>query len=387
MAKLMKEIADIKSEIKKSIIDGIRSIYKPPQEGAWPMRIALNPPAAGPMNGSYDKARKWALSIHAFAKNNALSYEAAENWMSIPTHIIVPDEKVSCACVGMENELKRRDAILAKSRKHGMSETDAWTFLFKVKDENKFPDTQIDLILKAGEWARGHDTTGMTARQIPIPGVQGKILDNKTNRDLVCLIAGKDDLGLIDAASMVMIHDLDPSAKYEFTCALPGRKDDKGQARPEKMPKTAIVVENKATFRWFPNCPDTVVIYGEGFKADKYIPEITWLPEVENIVYWGDMDTAGLKILAGIRQAGIKCRSILMDDESFERYKYLGTKEDKNGKPIKFDENEPVPDGLTDREARLFKVLNSKSAGYRRIEQEKIPYADATMAIRKSSNK
>lgn len=377
MAKKMKEIADIRSEIKASLTRGARNIYKPPQDDAWPMKIALNPPSANSMAGSYSKIRKWALAIHTFAKDNRMHYETTENWMGIPTRIIVPDEKTACACVGMTNDLERRDDILSNCRKRGMSETDAWTFLSMVKDKDRFPDAKIEILLKTGTWARGHVTKGLAPRQVPIPGVQGKILDSKTNRDIICLVAGKDDLGLIDAESMVYIHNLDRSAPYEFTCALPGRKDDRSQARPEKIPHTVVIVENKATFRWFPSMHDTVVIYGEGFKADKYIPEITWLSEVDDIVYWGDMDTAGLKILAGIRQAGIKCRSILMDDAGLAKYGHLGTAEDKNGKPIAFDPNEPVPDGLTDEEARLFKTLNSKNAECRRIEQEKIPYKDA----------
>lgn len=382
---MMKQIEEIIDEIKTSISNGGRSIYRAPLADAWPMRIALNPPTKNSVGGG-DWSKKvwdWAHSIKEFArKNNASLEDKKALGVILPSHIVIQDEQSACRCVGMTKELKRRDRILNKCKAYNLNNEITWTFISKTRNEENFSDAKIDLLLKAGIWCRNNNTKGMTSRQIPVPGVQGKLLDNKKNRDIVCLIAEKDDLGLVDAESIVMINNLGPSSPYKFTAALPGKKDNRSQGRPKNIPHTVIIIENEITFRWFPDMPGAVAIQGNGYKAEKYIPRLTWLSEVEDIVYWGDMDADGLKILAGIRNAGVNCRSILMDYESFKKYEFLGTSENKDNKKIKFNLDEPTPDGLSEDEAKLFVYLNKKDTQYRRIEQEKIPYEDALRLIK-----
>lgn len=376
---------EIITKIRKSVLGGSRSIYKSPADDAWPMRIPLHPPKADHAKGEWAaNVQKWARSMYSFADENGFVLETGMTSLKLrlPTYIIIPNEQTACRCIGESVKLKRRDIILAKCRNIDMSEESSWEFVSRTKD---MESSQIDLLLKAGVWVRDHDTAGLAPRQIPIPGVQGKILDSKTNRDIVCLVAGKDDLNLLEEKGIVMIHHLDPSVPCVFTFAVPGSLDQRLQAKPEKIPHTAVIVENKATFLWFPAMKDTIVIYGEGFKADKYISKLSWISEIEDVVYWGDIDTAGLDILAGLRAAGVLCRSILMDDTAYERYKELGTSLDKNNNPISFDPNRPAPNGLTDNEARLYMLLNAPGSSCRRIEQEKIPYEDAMLLI-KSSN-
>tara|TARA_R100000365_G_C2747920_1_gene78391 strand:+ start:3525 stop:3914 length:390 start_codon:yes stop_codon:yes gene_type:complete len=108
-----------------------------------------------------------------------------------------------------------------------------------------------------------------------------------------------------------------------------------------------------------------------------------WLREAPLVIYWGDMDADGLRILAQFRDAGIPARSLFMDVSSYERWKMYGTNSDKRGNPIAPD-SRPAPAKLEDHERALYELLSDPtSARYRRVEQERIPLDVASDTVRR----
>jgi hypothetical protein len=99
------------------------------------------------------------------------------------------------------------------------------------------------------------------------------------------------------------------------------------------------------------------------------------------LLYWGDLDAAGLEILNGYREAGLAVTSILMDLETFDRFQQFGTATDARGNPLTCPPRRDLL-YLTGPELALYERLTDFSwGGYRRIEQERIPLEVAFSAV------
>jgi len=72
-----------------------------------------------------------------------------------------------------------------------------------------------------------------------------------------------------------------------------------------------FVVENIQTSLSFGELPESVLIMGLGYGVD-IISSIPWVHSAE-CIYWGDIDTHGLSILAKARTFLPLMRSVLMD--------------------------------------------------------------------------
>lgn len=130
----------------------------------------------------------------------------------------------------------------------------------------------------------------------------------------------------------------------------------------------AVVVENRDVFLCLPRIRDTLAIWGAG-KAAPLLAQLPWLTEAD-IVYWGDCDEAGFSILSSLRSAFPQVRSVLMDLETWERWKHLAVR------------------GKRDRSAMSAQLTSTESealaavvAGPWVLEQERIPPADADRAL------
>lgn len=122
-----------------------------------------------------------------------------------------------------------------------------------------------------------------------------------------------------------------------------------------------VITENKMNFLALPNLPSTIAIWSGGGFMVSHLKEVDWLRNV-NILYWGDIDSHGFLILHQIRSYFPAIQSIMMDIETFERFKNEVT---SKGEKI------PVIDLglLTATERQMFLFI--KENNYR-LEQEKI---------------
>jgi hypothetical protein len=131
---------------------------------------------------------------------------------------------------------------------------------------------------------------------------------------------------------------------------------------------TLIIVENKASFSslelllTLPELAGAAGVFGSGFAAHS-LGACGWMGD-RRILYWGDVDTHGLRILAGLRGVFPRLRSVLMDEDTFSRFP-----EARTDAPMDLA---GVPNGLTEDESVLFRRLASLSAR-NRLEQERIP--------------
>ena len=127
---------------------------------------------------------------------------------------------------------------------------------------------------------------------------------------------------------------------------------------------TVFVVENRATFNAFPDIADSVVVFGGGYAAS-VLGGLGWFHE-RRLVYWGDIDTHGFRILSRLRSLFAHCESMLMDTPTL-----LANLERIVDEPSPLTER---LDHLTPSEALLYQALREDRYGSAvRLEQERIP--------------
>lgn len=139
--------------------------------------------------------------------------------------------------------------------------------------------------------------------------------------------------------------------------------------------ESVIIIENKAsfvnleTFLCIPDLHGALAIFGSGYAVT--LAARPWLRRLK-VVYWGDIDSHGLRILSRLRLALPATRSVMMDEATFKLFPdYISDAPLDSG---------AVPEALSPEEEALFRRLAPLSRG-NRLEQERIPQGYASAAI------
>ncbi len=118
-------------------------------------------------------------------------------------------------------------------------------------------------------------------------------------------------LGLAPASSSVTLSDF--SAPLSVLAETP------------LAPAGVVVVENKTTFLTLPKIlPGWLALWGNG-NSVTVSGSLPWLRN-RTLLYWGDLDAAGLQILARLRAQWPQTRSILMDQATLYAHERWGVK-------------------------------------------------------------
>ncbi|OSY87548.1 hypothetical protein WH52_10610 [Tenacibaculum holothuriorum] len=123
--------------------------------------------------------------------------------------------------------------------------------------------------------------------------------------------------------------------------------------------KKVLIVENLMNLLTLPSMPNTMAIFGQGFKVLS-LKNIKWLKECQ-IYYWGDLDAQGFEILSGFRSHYKQTKSLMMDKVTFDKY-YEDDLETKSKVALLSNLNEV--------ENQMHQMLFTNKW---RLEQEKIP--------------
>ncbi len=296
---------------------------------------------------------------------------------AVPTHLRVDDVDAAAALCGRGwiNRLARgRSRAATLVERFGpmqdiprlLRETDDWT------------EVDFALLCDAAAWFRNNDATGLTPRQVPVPGMHAKWLN--TRRHLVATLADLENLPLTPAHSArVHLTYLDPHHR-----AAGGRHHDCVSVGDHVTlpyePTVVIISENKDTAVTFLPVPGGVSIEGGGFGGAT-AAALPWLINAPLLVYWGDIDAAGFEILDGFRADGVPAISMLMDRATFDQYEQFGTALDRRGAPLRPGNRRDLPH-LTQGERAMYETLTDPAwTRHRRIEQERIPLAVALATL------
>lgn len=232
-------------------------------------------------------------------------------------------------------------------------------------------------MLDVVDWIDRTDTSGLYLRHLDLPGVDTKFVERHRKllgRLLTAVLppgrvestATRFDarFGFRTVPGYVRFRVLSPlDGLPEVFSELTVRAEE--LARIVLPVRTVFVVENQATYLAFPDVADAIVVFGEGFKAST-LESVPWLGERE-LVYWGDIDTHGFRILDQLRSRVPGVRSLLMDEATLTAHL---------DRVVSEDSPTSVPlENLTPAESDLYRDLVENRFGHAvRLEQERIRF-------------
>ncbi len=354
--------------------------------GRWPLAVALGTLSKKDLVDGIGAVVAYGSELSAWAARMGLEVmwesRRAGGLQRVPTHVIVPTIDAGARIAGREVErrlaLARRRAAQLAEHFPAVADKD---FERVLKLTTGWAELDFQLLVAAADWFAAHDATGLTPRQVPLPGFHAKWLDAAGRRGLVCTLCGKGDLGLVERRpTLVEFAYLDPDY-----LAGGGRRYDSHLAgdvgRPAYAPSLVVVVENRDSYLAFPQVAGGICVFGAGRAGVAALPEIDWVAAAPRLLYWGDMDAAGLEILDAYRAAGLPMESLLMDVAAYKEHRCFGTKMTAGKQPLADHRAQSVPH-LAAEELELYELLTSPDFdGPRRIEQERIPLAAALLAL------
>jgi hypothetical protein len=351
----------------------------------WPHRFPLGSPAKTQLETGWQSTyqplirtwRNWADTHLA-----TVSFEARRVYTTtqdIPTHLEIDTMDAAADLVGgawparLPRARAHLDSIAAR-----FPDLDPTHLPTLVRSLDRYTEVDVTLLLTVAAWFKANDGTGLTPRQVPIPGVHAKFLN--THHPEILTLAGRDALGLLSPhPARIHFTYLDPDylrsgARVHDSATVGDRFS------PPYRPDVLVISENKDTAIHFSPTPGGMSIEGGGFGG-KTAAAFAWITGCAGIVYWGDIDADGYEILNGWRADGVAAASMLMDAATYDRYEQYGTNLDRKGNPLKPGTPKHLP-RLTAEELAVYeRVLSPDLKTHRRIEQERIPLREAAQAL------
>lgn len=237
-------------------------------------------------------------------------------------------------------------------------------------------DREFEAVLGTLSWLLRHPNAGLFPRALPVEGVDSKWLErrraalarlwNTVTGENVSAADFLEHAGLLRLPQFVLVKNAAAwvgEEAAEEVVKLPV------ETLAKKAPESPVVliIENEQTalsldFR------DVPIFLALGYGVT-LLESLPWMKE-KRILYFGDLDTHGLAILAECRRLFPQTESVLMDLPTFERWRAFAVTEPKGA--------EPSPEHLTPEERALADVL---SAGRLRLEQERIPLGTVREAL------
>lgn len=301
----------------------------------------------------------------------------------LPTHLVVPSIDAGARLAGSEWTARIGRARLRigelRERLDG-TELDAPA----VQALDRYSDLDFTLMLAAVAWFRRNPSSRLTPRQVPILGLHSKWLAASGRRDLICRLAAIDGLGLEEQRPhAVNFTYLDPCHRAgggrRYDSVVPG-----DNAVPLYVPSLALICENRDSALFFPEFPGTIAIQGAGHEGPARLEELLksgWLAGGTRLVYWGDIDAAGLEIVDAYRTRGVAIDTILMDVDTLHEYAAYGVNVNVAGAPIQRGHRQQVG-SLTPGELAAYAAVTDVGGQLpARLEQERIPLTRALAAV------
>ncbi|TAN85398.1 MAG: hypothetical protein EPN14_01195 [Gallionella sp.] len=238
-------------------------------------------------------------------------------------------------------------------------------------------------LLSVADWFIAHRRPDMFIRQIDLPGIDSKFIEQHKTQLTVLLDAllpppaiergaksFEQRYGLRFDQHLIRFRLLDSSIALAGLTDLTLPLED--FCRLELPLETVFVTENKVNGLVFPAFPGSMVIFMLGYGVGS-LAEAGWLKN-KRIIYWGDLDTHGFAMLSRLREKFPHVESMLMDSTTLAKNRTLCVTEPS---PLK-----EIPAFLTEAERATFNALLSPGGIALRLEQERIPFGQIEAFLR-----
>ncbi|MCT1607940.1 DUF2220 family protein [Nesterenkonia massiliensis] len=244
-----------------------------------------------------------------------------------------------------------------------------------AKSIAELPESDFQRLQEVTDWLLQHQNSQLFPRQLPVRGVHTKWLEGhrKIIAPLVAAVTGDTALGLNRLPVTLRIRVLDP-------VLAPGGIQDITAPVSELsawdiQPRCVVVVENLQSLLALPPISGAIGIHNPGSTGAPLLAELPWLHSTD-LIYWGDIDVEGLRILSRVRSHLPHTRSILTDCETLQNHRDLAG-DDHPQAP------RSMPAHLTPSEEELFTAL--AQWGNLRLEQERVPWNTVLEALHQAA--
>lgn len=413
MASDWTSVADLRTQSLKAWNSGalLREVLEPTE--MYPRRRILKRPTAAQLLSDYAAVRKWAAELSAGSGAYALeTVEAGRRTVGsnlIPAAAVFASVEDEIAFIG-----KAREAAQFRALATDLAALDPRFTDWASRRPLKLLELGEDA-LDAGRvalWLRDNPSPGIYVRQLVLPGVHTKFVER--NRQVIDqLLAGvervpaaeavdvgddtvepagedvalDDGAGRTPAARFAQRHGfLHPPELVRFRVLDPelellgGARDITVTAEAFsslRLPvHTVIATENQVNFLALPEQPGTLALYGGGYGFSS-LRDAAWLRSCK-VLYWGDIDTHGFRILDQLRAIHPHVESVLMDEATLLAHRDVWGSE-PTPSPAVLARLEPA-------ETALYEALGDDTFGSSvRLEQELISWDWAIECIRCNS--
>jgi hypothetical protein len=238
-------------------------------------------------------------------------------------------------------------------------------------------------------WLEANPQSNLYPRQLPVAGLDSKWLETRTALigGLLTALRGSEagqadfyDLcGLKRPPQLTRLMILDESLRAH-TGGIRDLSAPVAELAGLNLPVSRVyIVENLQTGLAFGDLPGSVVFVRLGYGVDA-LAKLPWVSRAE-CVYWGDLDTHGLRILSRVRALLPRVSSILMDEQTLLAHRALW------GEEAEQSSDAELP-ALSADEQLLYQRLKKHHWDVNvRLEQERIPWDYAWESLRTRHNR
>ncbi|MBF0470569.1 MAG: hypothetical protein HQL48_04265 [Gammaproteobacteria bacterium] len=235
-------------------------------------------------------------------------------------------------------------------------------------------------------WIERHSDSNLYPRQLPVPGLDSKWLEQRKGvvADLLDVIrdqpsSGADfyqRCGLRTLPQLIRLRILDHNLRARVGGLAELSTPIEQLAKLDLPAANVFIIENLQTGLAFEDLPASVVIMQLGYGVD-ILGRLPWIARAQSI-YWGDIDTHGFAILNRARGYLPQLQSLLMDETTLFQHKELWV-EEREQHPAK---TLPL---LSAPEQRLYRAIKNGLWGDNiRLEQERIAWEFAWKKVQQA---
>ena len=337
--------------------------------------LPLHPPAERDVMADLGAATRWVESWRAAEARLPIHLDwVTKTWSRVGNQSVPARARVTGvdAFIDLCGERKRWDRWFVRTtalRAALGGRIDA-ALRTHIRTLGELDEADFARFLEAVRWLSQHPDSGRRIRELPIRGIDTKWLERHRApvEALTRAVTQRGTLGLNERVDVGRIRLLDPAMSVGGLVDVSAPIDD--LATLALTPEAVLIVENLQTFLSLPAMSGVIAVDGRGDSVGSFA-RVPWVRQ-SRVLYWGDLDTHGFRILNRARSSGLEAESVLMDVRTLHEHRDLWV-------------SEPKPfvgalSFLSASEEEAFAEL--RASGYPRLEQERIPWQYALEHLR-----
>ena len=355
----------------------------------YPKRLALKRPTSSELAEHFDEVRVWIGVLRAMPHIRLVMREfrhRVHGINAVPSELWIDSLHACLAITGRQRELVRFGALVDDCR---VRQPTLMAWLCKRPLQALALADEWSRLLDIVTWCQRHPRAGVYLREVDIPGVHSKFIDQHRGilAQLLDLALSAEAInpsaigvthfarryGFREKPQRIRFRVLDPRlALVDGNFAQDITLDANSFAALELPLSRVFITENEINFLAFPSCNGAIAIFGAGYGFEM-LRDALWLHRCR-VYYWGDIDTHGFAILDQLRSHLPHAESFLMDRATLTKFAAQYGKEDQ---PTQRDLAR-----LNTDEHTLYDDLRDNRLGSNlRLEQERIGFEWVAAAL------